>query len=225
MEVKKHPKADLEKEKLTFSLIGFVITLGLVYGAFEWTSSTGSVDQIARMEDVVMEDEQIPVTRHEQKPPPPPPPPKAPAEVMEIVDDDEEIEDEMEVEDAEVDEEEEIEIVEVEEEEEEEDEPFVIVENMPEFPGGPSALMKFIAKNVKYPNVARENGIQGRVFVRFVVTKVGGVDKVTVVRSVDPLLDKEAIRVVKKLPKWKPGRQRGKNVPVWYTVPINFQLQ
>lgn len=225
MEVKKHPKADLEKDKLTFSLLGFVLTLGLVYGAFEWTSSTGSVDQLARMDDVVMEDEIIPITRQNQTPPPPPPPPKAPAEVLEIMDNDEEIDDEMDVEDAEADEETEIEIVEVEEEEEVEEQPFVIVENMPEFPGGNVALMKFISKTVKYPNVARENGIQGRVFVRFVVTKTGGVEKVTVLRSVDPLLDKEAIRVVKKLPKWKPGRQRGKNVPVWYTVPINFQLQ
>lgn len=225
MELKKHPKADLEKHKTTFSLIGFVVTLGLIYFAFEYTTTTAAVDQLSRMSDVVLEDEIIPITRNEQTPPPPPPPPKAPAEILDIVDDDEKIEEEMEVEDAEAKESDKVEIVEIEEEEEVEEQPFVIVENMPEYPGGQIELMKYIAQNVRYPNVARENGIQGKVFVRFVVTKTGGVDKVTVARSVDPLLDQEAIRVVKTLPKWKPGMQRGKTVPVWYTVPINFQLQ
>jgi len=102
---------------------------------------------------------------------------------------------------------------------------FVIVEEMPEFPGGEIALRTFIAENTKYPPVARENNIQGKVYVRFVVTWEGKVDQVTIVRKIDPLLEEEAIRVVKSLPIWKAGKQRGQPVNVWYTVPITFQLQ
>ncbi len=102
---------------------------------------------------------------------------------------------------------------------------FIIVEEMPEFPGGQESLMRFIAENVKYPQVAKENDIKGKVYVRFCVTYKGDVDQASVARGVDPLLDEEALRVVKMLPKWKPGKQRGKAVNVWYTVPINFVLQ
>ena len=94
---------------------------------------------------------------------------------------------------------------------------------MPQFPGG--SVQKWIAKTVKYPMIAQENNIQGKVFVQFVIEKDGSVSDVKVARSVDPSLDKEAIRVVKAMPKWKPGKQRGKPVRVSYTVPINFQLQ
>ena len=100
---------------------------------------------------------------------------------------------------------------------------FQVVEDMPQFPGG--SVQKWISKNVKYPMIAQENNIQGKVFVQFVIEKDGSVSDVKVARSVDPSLDKEAIRVVKAMPKWKPGKQRGKPVRVSYTVPINFQLQ
>jgi protein TonB len=113
-----------------------------------------------------------------------------------------------------------------EKEEEKEDAPvFFIVEEMPEFPGGQLALRTFIAQSIKYPVIAQENGIQGKVFINFVVEKDGTVTKATVFRGVDPSLDKEALRVVNSLPKWKPGKQGGKPVRVSYTVPINFQLQ
>jgi len=102
---------------------------------------------------------------------------------------------------------------------------FIFVEEMPEYPGGDVELRKYIAQNVQYPAVARENNIQGKVFIHFAVTSEGLVDKVTVYRGVDPVLDEEAVRVVKTLPRWKPGKQRGKPVSVWYTVPINFTLQ
>ncbi|PIE86400.1 MAG: energy transducer TonB [Bacteroidia bacterium] len=224
MEPKKYAKADLEKWKGTFTLLGLLITVGVILLAFEWSTETSSVENLAQIEDVVIEEDIIPVTRQEVKPPPPPPPAPKVSEVINIVEDDVEIEEEYEVEDVEVDQETEIEVVQVEEEVEEE-QIFFIVEEMPEFPGGERALRTFIAKNVQYPTIARENDIKGKVYVRFVVTEKGTVDKVTVARGVDPLLDAEAIRVVKKLPKWKPGKQRGKNVKVWYTVPINFQLQ
>ena len=102
---------------------------------------------------------------------------------------------------------------------------FFIVEEMPDFPGGDTALRQFIANSVDYPKIAVEKGIQGKVYVTFVVTKDGSVANATIARGVDPSLDKEALRVVNSLPKWKPGKQRGKPVNVSYTVPINFQLQ
>jgi len=112
-----------------------------------------------------------------------------------------------------------------EEKEKVEDEIFVVVENMPEFPGGELALRKFIAQAIKYPTIAQENGIQGKVFVNFVVDKDGSISNAKIARGVDPSIDKEALRVIMTLPKWKPGMQRGKAVRVSYTVPISFQLQ
>jgi len=106
-----------------------------------------------------------------------------------------------------------------------EEEIFFIVEYMPEFPGGEVALRTFIANNIEYPAIAQENGIQGRVYVTFVVTKDGSVANAKIARGVDPILDKEALRVVNSLPKWQPGKQRGQEVNVSYTVPINFALQ
>jgi protein TonB len=104
-------------------------------------------------------------------------------------------------------------------------EPFYVVEEMPMFPGGDEAIQKYIGDNVVYPEVAKENNIQGRVIVKFCVTPKGGVDQVSILKGVDPELDAEVVRVVKTLPKFKPGKQGGKPVPVWYTIPINFQLK
>jgi protein TonB len=104
-------------------------------------------------------------------------------------------------------------------------EPFYVVEEMPMFPGGDAAIQKYIGDNVVYPEIAKENNIQGRVIVKFCVTPKGGVDQVSVLKGVDPELDAEVVRVVKTLPKFKPGKQGGKPVPVWYTIPINFQLK
>lgn len=107
----------------------------------------------------------------------------------------------------------------------EEEKPFTVVEQMPTFPGGDAALMSWLSKNIKYPAIAEENGVQGRVIVRFVVGKDGSISQANVVRSVDPSLDKEAIRVVKAMPHWIPGKQNGAAVPVWFTLPVTFQLQ
>jgi protein TonB len=110
-------------------------------------------------------------------------------------------------------------------ESEAEPEPFVVVEEMPMFPGGERALQQYIADHTEYPEVAKENNIQGKVIVRFCVTSKGGVDLVSIFKGVDPALDAEAIRVVKTLPSFKPGKQGGKPVPVWFSVPINFQVK
>jgi protein TonB len=107
----------------------------------------------------------------------------------------------------------------------EEDHVYQVIEQMPQYPGGESELMSYIAKNLKYPVIAQENGIQGKVILRFVVSKSGVVDKIEVVRSLDPACDKEAVRVVKTLQRWIPGKQNGVNVSVYYTLPIAFKLE
>ena len=225
MELKKSPKADLEKNRSIFIEIGFVIALSLILLAFEWTSSKSDGAGLGELSDLAAEEEIIPITRQEVVPPPPPPPPPQVIEVLNIVEDDVDIEDEVEIEDSEADQDMQVEIVDIIDDEEEEDAPvFFIVEDMPEFPGGDLALRKYIAQNIKYPEIAKENGIQGRVFVQFVVNKKGMVEAIKIVRGVDPSLDREAMRVIKSLPKWKPGQQRGKAVKVSFTVPINFQL-
>ena len=225
MEIKKSPNADLESHKAIYVLVGLALALSSMLYAFEYTSVAEKIEEFST-ESVAVEEEIIPITRQDEIKPPPPPvaPQQQISDVLEIVEDDVEIEDEFEVIDVEATENQSIQVVEVEVEEEEAP-IFFIVEQMPEFPGGELELRKYIAENVNYPAVARENNIQGRVYVRFVVTTNGSVDQVSVARGVDPLLDAEAIRVVKGLPKWTPGKQRGQAVNVWYTVPINFQLQ
>ncbi|MCG8581033.1 MAG: TonB family protein [Bacteroidales bacterium] len=227
MEVKKSPKADLENKKSVFMQIGLVVTLAIVLIAFEWTSTDVDASQFEMVEELEAEEEIMPITRQEEvKPPPPPPPPKV-ADVLNIVEDDVELDEELDIEDTEMDEDTEIDFSDLAMEEEESDDApvFFIVEDMPEFPGGEEALRKYIAQSVKYPVIAQENGIQGRVYVSFVVNTKGKVTDVKIARGVDPNLDKEAIRVVNAMPAWKPGKQRGKAVKVSYTVPINFVLQ
>ena len=216
MEIKKNPKVDLEKKRSLYLQIGFVIALLLVYVAFEYKNYDKSNYNLGDLNLDDLEEEIIPITKQEQKPPPPPPPPP---EIIEIVEDEVEIEEELEIEDTESDEDEIIEI-----EEEDDDEFFMVVENMPEFPGGDLGLMKYIQKNVKYPPRAKEYNITGKVYVQFIVDKSGIVTNVKVVRGVDKNLDAEAVRVVKSLPKYKPGKQRGKPVRVMFTIPINFTL-
>lgn len=227
MEVKKSPKADLENKKSVFMQIGLVVVLAVVLIAFEWTTTDVELSQFEMVEDLEAEEEIMPITRQEEvKPPPPPPPPKV-ADVLNIVEDDVELDEELDIEDTEMEEDTEVDFSDLAMDEEEADDApvFFIVEEMPEFPGGEEALRKFIATSVKYPVIAQENGIQGRVYVSFVVNTKGKVTDVKIARGVDPNLDKEAIRVVNSMPAWKPGKQRGKAVKVSYTVPINFVLQ
>jgi len=223
MELKKSPQADLERNKNLFTLIGLVVILGILLMAFEYRASDDNIASLGELGDMNLEEEIIPITRQEEKPPPPPPKPKV-IEILEIVEDDVELEEELEMEDSEADEETEVEVVEVEEEESDEVFQFAVIEDKPEFPGGMPALMKYLGSNTKFPQIAKENGIQGRVFIQFVIDKKGKVTNVEVVRGVDPYLDKEALRVVKGMPSWKPGKQRGKAVKVSYIVPINFKL-
>ncbi|MFH0757315.1 MAG: energy transducer TonB [Bacteroidota bacterium] len=229
METKKSEKVDLEKRKGMFIEIGLVITLSIVLVAFEWTKGEGKEDNSRAVQEIQFEDEMIQITRREEpKPEPKPEQPKV-AEVLDIVDDDVQIEDDFDF-DMEADASTEYDFTSMmgdDEENIQEEEVFYIVEDMPTFNGGDPAteFRKYIAQNLRYPEIAAENGISGRVIVQFAVNKTGSVVDARIVRSVDPALDKEAVRVVMSSPKWAPGMQRGKAVKVLFTFPINFVLQ
>lgn len=228
MELKKTPRADLENKRSIFVQIGLVISLGIVFMAFNLNDSVKAVDSLGSLDAVVVEEEKVAITRQEEvKPPPPPPPPKV-IEQINIIDDNVELDEEFEFESTEADDRTIIDAVPViqEETKDEEDEDYVfqVVEENPEFPGGDQARSKWLSENIKYPPIASENGISGRVYVTFVVNTDGKIVNAKVARGVDPSLDQEALRVINLMPKWKPGMQRGKPVRVSYTVPINFTL-
>ena len=229
MEIKKSDKANLENKKLLFVELGLVISLAITFGAFEYTSKETKVSTLEDTAEVVLEEEIIPITQ--ETPPPPPAAPKIPilSDQIDIVDDEIELDDDMFMnleDDASLG----VEImdyVEVEEEVvEEEAIPFQLVEEKPSFQGGDAnQFSKWVNQRLVYPEIAKENGVQGRVTLQFTVEKDGSVTKVKVLRGVDPSLDKEAVRVVSMSPKWKPGKQRDRAVPVTYTFPVIFQLR
>jgi len=226
MEEKKSPKANLENKKLMFMQIGMVISLFIAWLAFNHKSyDKREIDPSLLRQTEVLDEEMVEITKQEEPKPQPVEMPKQTTQ-LEIVEDDVEVED-IEI-NAEVEQNEVIEeyvAPEVVEDEVVEQEIFKIVEEMPSFPGGEAKLMEFVAKNVKYPQIARETGIPGRVFVNFVVEPDGSVSNVSVLRGIGGGCDEEAMRVVKTMPKWKPGKQRGKPVRVQYMLPVNFKLQ
>ena len=229
MEIKKAEKANLENKKLLFVEIGLVISLAITLFAFEWTSTETEVAMLDDTQEIVLEEEIIPITQ--EAPPPPPAAPKIPvlSDQIDIVDDEIEVDDDlfMNLEDdsslgVEI-----MDYVEVEQEVvEEEAIPFQLVEDKPSFQGGDAnQFSKWVNSRLVYPEIAKENGVQGRVTLQFTVEKDGTVTKVKVLRGVDPSLDKEAVRVVSMSPKWSPGKQRDRAVPVTYTFPVIFQLR
>lgn len=227
MEVKKSKSANLENKKGTWVLMGLVTVFALLFVAFEWTQHEKKYDgDILDAGDIILEEEVIPITMPEKKTVPPPPQAVSQAEVLNIVEDDAEIEETTLVsnEDQAVFVEVTDDVPVVVEEVEEEQEIFQVVENMPEFPGGTQALLQYLKKNIKYPTICQEQGIQGRVVVQFVVNKDGSIVDPEVIKPVNPYLDKEALRVVSTMPKWKPGEQRGKPVRVKFTLPVQFKL-
>lgn len=230
MEVKKSKKASLENSKTLGLLMGLVVGVVVMFVGFEWGTSDINAVKVEGVADVIAEEE-IEITRPEELPPPPPPPPPAAvvSEVLEVVEDNVEL-DQQDIISSEDDSKQAqaqtyVAPVQVEEEEESAQQIFTVVEEMPKFPGGDAKLLEFINKGIKYPVIAQENGIQGRVICSFVVNRDGSVVDAEVVRGVDSSLDKEALRVINTMPKWTPGKQRGKAVRVKYTVPITFRLQ
>lgn len=228
MELKKNPKADLEKRRGLYLEIGLVVILAASLIAFNVKSydkeeSKGFERQAEQVEEEI-------IIQTDIQEPPPPPPPEAPevTTIIEVVSDDKEIEKEVTFSSEVTDDTKNIAIVPVQiedEEDETETQIFTVVENEPEFPGGMEALYKYLAQNIKYPQLARENNITGKVYVTFVVEKDGSIANPKVLRDIGGGCGAEAIRVVKAMPKWNPGKQRGKAVRVQFNLPVNFNLR
>ena len=234
MQIKKNPKADLSKNSNLYFAIGLAVILFISWRAIEWKTydKSGYGYEALNIDDD--DDEEVPITEQIKTPPPPPPPPPAP-EVIEVVEDEEEIEETI-IESTETDQEEIVEIVEVEEEFEDVDVPFAVIEDVPIYPGCERVakskrrdcfqeqINKHIRKNFRYPEIAQEMGIQGRVYVNFVIDKDGSITSIRM-RGPDKNLEKEAQRIIAKLPRMTPGKQRGRAVRVPFSIPITFRLQ
>lgn len=235
MEIKKSQKADLEGKKSTSMLIGYVLVLAAIFVAFEWTQREKKVVELEPVFSSTFEEDMIPITQQQEITAPPPAAAPKIAEVLNIV------ENETELVEEEVESSEEMNqaiatthgtgapastgptgpVV----EEVADETIYQIVEENPSFPGGDAACMKWLAENIKYPPICVEQGIQGRVIATFVVNRDGSIVDIEIVRSPDPYLSKEAERVLKLMPRWKPGKQRGKPVRVKFSLPVMFRLQ
>jgi len=225
MEIKKNPKYDLERFKSLFLEIGLVISLALIFTAFEWRKYDKDEEKAIVAGPATIIEEDVQITREA---PPPPPAPEPQTTELEIVDDDIEVQNDIDI-DAEstqddevgdfvapIDEGGDVEIVETE--------VFLVVEEAPSFPGGEEALMTYLGNNIKYPQLARESNIQGIVYVSFIVEANGSISNVKLARGIGGGCDDEAVRVVKDMPKWNPGKQRGKPVRVQFNLPVRFIL-
>jgi len=239
MEIKKSSKADLEGGKSLCFLMGVIVGLAVLFVGFEWGTSELRISTSEGITDIFMEEEIEMTTQEEDIPPPPPPPPveqqqeQVVAEVLSIVEDTADVGQQilMSTEDTQREAQVQtyvppaaISVSAAAIEEEEAQQIFVIVEKQPEFPGGSAAMMSFLSNNIKYPVVAQENGIFGRVTCSFVVNIDGSIVDIEVIRGVDPSLDKEAMRVISTMPRWTPGEQRGRPVRVRFTLPVQFRL-
>lgn len=224
MEVKKSKKADLKNKQGLFLQVGMLVALALVFVSFQWSISEKrtidlaavSIDDyesdLTEIKRIEIEEKKLELIKKQ-------------AEKFIIMEDNELIDDEDKFIVDDLDSDIPVAVIPIyDEDDEDEPEIFVHVERMPQFPGGDRALLKFLAEKTIYPEIAKENGIQGRVFVSFVINKKGEVVDIRLARGVDPSLDKEALRVVSLLPKWTPGKQREKAVNVAFNVPINFRL-
>ena len=231
MEIKKTPKADLENKKLLFREIGLMISLAAVLVAFEWSSKDKESSTIQAGPQAAVEVENVPVTQQETPPPPENIREPVVSDVLQIVNNDIKVASTIltteDVKGVGVDIKDYV-VTQAAPEEASDNEviPFAIVEEKPKFQGGDqNDFTKWVFGHIEYPEIAKENGVQGRVTLQFTVDTDGSVKNVSVLRGVDASLDKEAVRVVSSSPKWTPGRQRNKNVKVRYTFPVIFQLK
>lgn len=236
MQPKKNPEADLTTNSSLYFVIGLSFILFVTWQAIEWKTYDKSMYGYEALNVDDEDDEEIPITEQLKTPPPPPPPPPAP-EVIDVVEDEEEVEETV-IESTETDEDEVIEVddVEIEEEDFDVDVPFAVIEDVPIFPGCEKVskserrncfqkqMNKHIRKNFRYPEIAQEMGIQGRVYVNFIIAKDGNITNIRM-RGPDKNLEKEAQRIIGRLPKMTPGKQRGRAVRVPFSIPITFRLQ
>ena len=226
MELKKTPKADLKNKKGLLLEIGLVVALVAVIAAFSYTITEYRVEEVAET-SAVLDADITEITRQDEKPPEPPKKTEITVitDILDIVTNDTKITTDIDFaefsEDVEI-----VQQVAVQEEVIEEDAPFVKVEQMPSFQGGD--LMTFrnwVQSKVRYPQIAQENGISGRVLMSFVIEKDGSLTNIQVLQAPDRSLSDEAMRVLKQSPKWKPGKQRNQTVRVKYTLPVDFRIQ
>ena len=234
MQLKKNPEADLNKNRNLYFVIGLTFVLGVTWGAVEYKSYERKID-LTNGDMLVDDEEDVPITEQLKTPPPPPPPPPPAPEVIEIVEDEEEVEETV-IESTESDEEMVIEDIVVEDDFDDIDVPFAVIEDVPIFPGCESVaksqrracfqeqMNKHIRKNFRYPDIAQEMGIQGRVYVNFIISKDGSITNIRM-RGPDKNLENEAARIIGRLPQMTPGRQRGRPVRVPFSIPITFRLQ
>ena len=235
MQPKKNEKVDLTKNSSLYFVIGLATILFISWQAIEWKTYEKDLYGYEALNIDDEDDEEIPITEQLKTPPPPPPPPPPAPEVIEVVEDEEEVEETV-IESTETNEDEIVEIVEVEEEFDDVDVPFAVIEDVPIFPGCERVskserrncfqeqMNKHIRKNFRYPEIAQEMGIQGRVYVNFIIAKDGQITNIRM-RGPDKNLEKEAQRIIAKLPNMIPGKQRGRPVRVPFSIPITFRLQ
>ena len=233
MEVKKSPKADLENKRMLFFEIGLIVAIGLSLLAFSWATTDEGDDESMEVQEFAVEQEIIPITHQEDinMPPPTAIAPSAPVTSntdFQIVNNDEKVSDKLDI-TTEDDQSKSVDLSLLQNAREEETvaeaKVFFIVEEMPTFRGqGQDGFRTYIAQNTIYPPSAIINRIQGTVYVQFIVEDDGRITNIKLMHSVDPLLDKEAVRVISSAPRWTPGRQRNKPVRVSFTFPIVFQL-
>ena len=237
MQPKKNQKVDLSKNSSLYFVIGLAFILFISLQAIEWKTYDKSLYGYEALNVEDEDDEEIPITEQLKTPPPPPPPPPPAPEVIEVVEDEEEVEETV-IESSETNEDEiiEVEEVEIEEEIDDVDVPFAVIEDVPIFPGCENVskaerrdcfqdqMNKHIRKNFRYPEIAQEMGIQGRVYVNFIISKDGSITNIRM-RGPDKNLEKEAERIISRLPNMTPGKQRGRAVRVPFSIPITLRLQ
>lgn len=226
MELKKSPKADLNRKRGIFLEVGLIIALVLVIGAFWYTPKEHRIKQV-EMNYGPVEEQITEITRQDQKPPEPPKKVemKAISDMLDIVKNDTKVTTDITFADIE-DDTEIVQVIDVREEEIKDDEPFLHAETMPTFQGGDlSVFRNWVQSRVRYPQIAQENGIQGKVTLQFVIERDGTLTNIVVLQSPDRSLSDEAIRVLKMSPKWSPGKQRSQPVRVKYTLPVDFRIQ
>lgn len=226
MEVKKSKKAEIESKRGTWLLVGFLTVLAAMFVTFEWSRKDVKVNTLGYDHDAIFVEELVPIT-FPDKPEPPPLPQTEIIETITLIDNETDMpETEVTIKEFNANEAITVRHIVVEPEVVEEvDEVVDFADIMPEYPGGAAALMAYLGKSIKYPIRPQEDGVQGKVIVQFVVDKDGSISNPTVAKSVHPDLDREALRVIQSMPKWKPGVVKGRTVRVKYTVPVTFKLQ
>lgn len=220
MQPKKTEKANIDKNIGKYFLVGLAVSIALVITAFEWRFFDQQTKELTSDLEIEEDEMVADVTQQKKRKPPPPAPPE-----IEIVEDDVDVdEDQPDIKEVDMDQNTAMNLPEGKEEAKEDDKIFMVVEDSPTFPGGEGEMMRYISNNIEYPQMEKENGIEGQVVVNFVVNEDGSISNIKILKGITKGLNEEAKRVIKTMPKWEPGEQRGKPVKVRVNLPIRFSL-